>query len=152
MGFGAKIVRENERNRGNILDRVQPEDLLNFGFIPEFIGRLPVIAPLHDLNEDTLIRILNQPKNALIKQFEKMFEMEGVYLRFTDGALKAIVGEAMKRRSGARGLRTILEACLLETMYELPSLANVKECTISEEVILKKDKPILIYESVKQHA
>jgi ATP-dependent Clp protease ATP-binding subunit ClpX len=152
MGFSAKIVRENERNKGNFLNMVQPEDLLNFGFIPEFTGRLPVIAPLHDLNEDALIRILNQPKNALIKQFEKMFEMEGVYLRFTDGALKAIVGEAMKRRSGARGLRTILEACLLETMYELPSLANVKECTIREEVILKKDKPILTYDSVKQHA
>ncbi len=152
MGFGAKIVRENERNRGDILNWVQPEDLLNFGFIPEFIGRLPVIAPLHDLDEGSLIRILNQPKNALIKQFEKMFEMEGVSLRFTDGALKAIAQEAIGRKSGARGLRTILEACLLETMYELPSLANVKECTISEEVILKKDKPILIYESVKQHA
>ena len=152
MGFGANIVRENERNRGNIVNRVQPEDLLNFGFIPEFIGRLPVIAPLHDLNEDALIRILNQPKNALIKQFEKMFEMEGVSLRFTDGALKAIAQEAIGRKSGARGLRTILEACLLETMYELPSLENVKGCTIGEEVILKKDKPILIYESVKQHA
>jgi ATP-dependent Clp protease ATP-binding subunit ClpX len=107
---------------------------------------------LHDLNEDALIRVLNQPKNALIKQFEKMFEMEGVSLRFTDGALRAIAQEAIGRKSGARGLRTILEACLLETMYELPSLANVKECTISEEVILKKDKPILIYESVKQQA
>ena len=152
MGFGAKIVRENEGIRANILNRVQPEDLLNFGFIPEFIGRLPVIAPLHDLNEDALIRILNQPKNALIKQFEKMFEIEGVFLRFTDGALKAIAQEAIGRKSGARGLRAILEACLLETMYELPSLADVKECTINEAVILKKAKPILVYESVKQHA
>ena len=152
MGFGAKILRENERNRDNNLNMVQPEDLLNFGFIPEFIGRLPVIAPLHDLNEDSLIRILNQPKNALTKQFEKMFEMEGVSLRFTDGALKAIAQEAIGRKSGARGLRTILEACLLETMFELPSLANVKECAISEDVILKKNKPTLIYESVKQHA
>ena len=107
---------------------------------------------MHDLNEDALIRILNQPKNALIKQFEKMFEMEGVSLRFTEGALKAIAQESIGRRSGARGLRTILEACLLETMYELPSLENVKECTIGEEVILQKDKPILIYESVKQQA
>ena len=131
---------------------VQPEDLLNFGFIPEFIGRLPVIAPLYDLNEDTLIRILNQPKNALAKQFEKMFEMEGVSLRFTDGALKAIAQEAIGQKSGARGLRTILEACLLETMYELPSLENVKECVVNEGVILNKNKPILIYESVKQHA
>ena len=107
---------------------VQPEDLLNFGFIPEFIGRLPVISPLHDLDEDALIRILNQPKNALVKQFEKIFEMEGVSLRFSDGALKAIAQEAVRRKSGARGLRNILEARLLETMYELPSLANVKEC------------------------
>jgi ATP-dependent Clp protease ATP-binding subunit ClpX len=152
MGFGAKIIRENEGIRGNILNRVQPEDLLTFGLIPEFIGRLPVIAPLHDLNEEALIRILNQPKNALIKQFEKIFEIEGVFLRFTDGALKAIAQEAIGRKSGARGLRAILEACLLETMYELPSLANVKECTVNAAVILKKAKPILVYESVKQHA
>jgi ATP-dependent Clp protease ATP-binding subunit ClpX len=99
-----------------------------------------------------LIRILNQPKNALTKQFEKMFEMEGVSLRFTDGALKAVAQEAIGRKSGARGLRTILEACLLETMYELPSLANVKECTVSEDAILKKNKPTLIYEAMKQHA
>jgi ATP-dependent Clp protease ATP-binding subunit ClpX len=152
MGFGARIVREKEREAGEIFKMVQPEDLLEFGLIPEFIGRLPVIAALHDFNQETLIRILQEPKNALIKQLEKLFEMEGVRLRFTDEALKTVAQEAIGRKSGARGLRAILEDCLLDTMYELPSLENVKECVIDKDVILKKGKPFLIYESVKQHA
>jgi ATP-dependent Clp protease ATP-binding subunit ClpX len=152
MGFGARIVREKERESGEILRMVQPEDLLEFGMIPEFIGRLPVIAALHDLNQESLIRILQEPKNAIIKQMQKLFEMEGVRLRFTEEALKAAAQEAIGRKSGARGLRTILEDCLLDIMYELPSLENVKECVIDKDVVLKKGKPFLIYESVKQHA
>jgi ATP-dependent Clp protease ATP-binding subunit ClpX len=152
IGFGAKIGRAENRNRGNILNMVQPEDLLNYGFIPEFIGRLPVIAPLNDLSESSLIRILQEPKNALIKQLQKLFALEGVHLHFTADALEAIAGQAIGRKSGARGLRAILESCLLDTMYELPSMINVKECVVGEEVVLKKAKPAIIYDSVKQRA
>ena len=152
MGFGAKITREQERQSGEILKMVQPEDLLEYGMIPEFIGRLPVIAALHDLDRESLIRILQEPKNAIVKQLQKLFEMEGVRLRFTEDALEAVAREAIGRKSGARGLRAILEDCLLDIMYQLPSLENVKECVIDREVILKKGKPFLIYESVKQHA
>jgi len=152
IGFGAKIVRENENDTGNIINMVQPEDLFNFGFIPEFIGRLPVVACLHDLNEDALIRILQEPKNAIIKQMQKLFEMEGVSLRFSDGALKAIAKGAIGRKSGARGLRTVLEALLLDTMYELPSIENVKECVIDEQTVLGKSQPVLICDPIKQHA
>ena len=142
IGFGAKITREQERQSGEILKMVQPEDLLEFGMIPEFIGRLPVIAALHDLDQASLIRILQEPKNAIIKQLQKLFEMEGVRLRFTEDALKATAQQAIGRKSGARGLRTILEDCLLDIMYELPSLENVKECVIDKEVILKKGKAL----------
>ena len=115
---------------------VQPEDLLRYGFIPEFLGRLPVIAPLHDLSEETLVRVLTEPQNALIKQFQELFKMAGVDLSFTVGALKTIAKEAIKRKSGARGLRTIMETCLLDIMYEIPSIENVKECVINEETVL----------------
>jgi ATP-dependent Clp protease ATP-binding subunit ClpX len=152
MGYGARMTRDQERQSGEILKLVQPEDLLEFGMIPEFIGRLPVIAALHDLNQESLIRILQEPKNAIIKQLQKLFEMEGVRLKFTEDALKATAQEAISRKSGARGLRAILEDCLLDIMYELPSLENVKECVIDKDVILKKGKPFLIYEPVKQHA
>ncbi len=152
IGFGAHNIVENRKNRGAILNLVQPEDLLNFGFIPEFIGRLPVIAPLHDLDEEVLIRILKEPRNALVKQMQKLFELEGVNLRFTEAALKTIAHQAVLKKSGARGLRSILEACLLDTMYELPSLANVRECVVDEDAVSKKGKPLLIYEPVKQHA
>jgi len=152
MGYGAKITRNDERQSGEILKMVQPEDLLEFGLIPEFIGRLPVIAALEDLDQQALIRILQEPKNALVKQLQKLFEIEGVRLKFTEDALTATALEAIGRRSGARGLRAILEDCLLDIMYELPSLENVKECIIDKDVILKKGKPFLIYEPVKQHA
>ena len=131
---------------------VQPEDLIKYGMIPEFLGRLPVIATLHELNEDSLIRILKEPKNALIKQYQKLFEMEGVNLRFTDSALSAVSREAVKRKSGARGLRAIMEACMLDIMYEPPSLENVKECVISEDVVLNKEDPILLFEQTKKQA
>ena len=152
MGFGAKIVKEAERSIGETLKIVQPEDLIKFGLIPEFLGRLPVIATLDELNEDALIRILKEPKNALLKQFKMLFEMEGVNLRLTDSALAAIAKEATKRKSGARGLRAIMESCMLDIMYDLPSVENVKECVIGEEVVLHNEAPILLYEQTKKQA
>jgi len=152
MGFGAKINKMEEKNIGDTLEIVQPEDLIKFGLIPEFLGRLPVVATLAELNENALIRILKEPKNALLKQFQKLFEFEGVNLRFTDSALAAIATEAKKRKSGARGLRAIMETCLIDIMYEIPSTENVKECVIGEEVILNKEDPILLYEQTKKQA
>ncbi|MFO7665071.1 MAG: ATP-dependent Clp protease ATP-binding subunit ClpX [Desulfobacterales bacterium] len=152
MGFGAKIVPKVNKNKSELLKLVQPEDLIKFGLIPEFLGRLPVIATLDELSEASLIRILTEPKNALIKQFAKLFEMEGVNLRLTDSALSAIAKESQKRKSGARGLRAILESCLLDIMYEIPSVKNVKECVISEDVVLNKEEPILLYEQSKKQA
>jgi len=152
MGFGAKIVKQSERSVGEILKQVQPEDLIKFGMIPEFLGRLSVIATLSELNENALIRILSEPKNALVKQFKKLFEIEGVNLRFTDSALSAIAKEALKRNSGARGLRAILESCMLEIMYEIPSIKNVKECVVSEDVVLNGETPILLYEQNQKQA
>lgn len=152
MGFGAKIVKQEEKNIGEILKMIQPEDLIKFGLIPEFLGRLPVIATLDELNESALIRILTEPKNALLKQFQKLFEMEGVNLRLTDSALSAVSAEAVKRKAGARGLRAILETCMLDIMYKIPSEENVKECVIGEDVVLNKEDPILLYEQTKKQA
>ncbi|MBW2570613.1 MAG: ATP-dependent Clp protease ATP-binding subunit ClpX, partial [Deltaproteobacteria bacterium] len=152
MGFGAKILKQKEKSVGAILRMVQPEDLVKFGLIPEFVGRLPVVATLDELNDTALIRILKEPKNALIKQFKKLFEIEGVNLRFTDSAIAAIAKESSKRKSGARGLRSILENCMLDIMFEIPSLENVKECVIGEDVVLNKEAPILLYEQTKKQA
>ncbi|UCH19681.1 MAG: ATP-dependent Clp protease ATP-binding subunit ClpX [Deltaproteobacteria bacterium] len=152
MGFGANITTREEKRIGDILEMVQPEDLIKFGLIPEFLGRLPVIATLDELNEEALIRIVKEPKNALLRQFQKLFEIEGVNLRFTDSAFAAIAKEALKRKSGARGLRAIMETCMLDIMYELPSTENVKECVISEEVVLRREDPILLYEQTKKQA
>ncbi|MCD4787459.1 MAG: ATP-dependent Clp protease ATP-binding subunit ClpX [Desulfobacterales bacterium] len=152
MGFGAKIVKQKEKSIGDILRMVQPDDLVKFGLIPEFVGRLPVIATLDELNNAALIRILKEPKNALIKQFKKLFEIEGVNLRFTDSAIAAIAKESSKRKSGARGLRSILENCMLDIMFEIPSIENVKECVIGEDVVLNKEDPILLYEQTKKQA
>lgn len=149
MGFGAKIVSREEKSIGDILSMIQPEDLIKYGLIPEFLGRLPVIATLDELGEGSLMRILKEPKNALVKQFEKLFELEGVNLRFTDSALSAMAKEAMKRKSGARGLRAIIEKCLLDIMYELPSIENVRECVVSEDVVLHQEDPILLFEQEK---
>ncbi len=146
IGFGAEIRSHQERETGELLREVQPEDLLKFGLIPEFIGRLPVIATLDELNIDALVDILKKPKNALVKQYQKLFEFENVKLRFTDGALVAIAKEAIKRKSGARGLRAIMENIMLDVMYEIPSQPNIKECIISEEVVLNHESPILVYE------
>jgi ATP-dependent Clp protease ATP-binding subunit ClpX len=152
IGFGANILKTDERGPSEILRMVQPEDLIRFGLIPEFIGRLPILATLEELTESSLIRILREPKNALLKQFRRLFELEGVNLRITDSALSAIAKEAIKRKSGARGLRSILENCMLNIMYNLPSMENVKECVITEEVVLNKEEPILLFEQTKKKA
>jgi ATP-dependent Clp protease ATP-binding subunit ClpX len=152
MGFGAMVKKEKELSLGEILRNVQPEDLIKFGLIPEFLGRLPVIATLDELSAESLVRILTEPKNALIKQYKKLFEIEGVNLRLTDSALSAIADEALKRKSGARGLRAILESCMLDIMYDIPSKDDVKECVIGEEVVLKKEEPILLFEPSKKQA
>ncbi len=153
MGFGADIRKQSEKKRlGEILDEVQPQDLLRFGLIPEFIGRLPVIATLDELSEEALVRILTEPKNAIVRQYQKLFEMQRVDLKFTDGAIKAVAREALKRKSGARGLRSILEKAMLDIMFEIPSLKNVQECVISEEVILHNESPILLFENQAESA
>jgi ATP-dependent Clp protease ATP-binding subunit ClpX len=146
MGFGAKISSKGERKVWEYLKEVQPEDLLKYGMIPEFVGRLPVIAPLHELSEEALVDILCKPKNALIKQYQRLFEMDGVKLKFTKGALSAVAKAALRHKSGARGLRAILETAMLEVMYEIPSSPNVKEVIINEEVIEGKQQPLLIYQ------
>jgi ATP-dependent Clp protease ATP-binding subunit ClpX len=141
MGFGAKIQSKSEKKIWEYLKEVQPEDLLKYGMIPEFVGRLPVIAPLHELSEEALVDILTKPKNALVKQYQKLFEMDGVKLKFTKGALAAVAKAAQKHKSGARGLRAILENAMLDIMYELPSSVNVKE-----EVIDAQQQPLLMYQ------
>jgi ATP-dependent Clp protease ATP-binding subunit ClpX len=152
IGFGANIIKQKGKKIGEILQLIQPEDLIMYGLIPEFLGRLPVIATLDELNESSLIKILLEPKNAVIKQFKKLFEIEGITLRFTDSALSAIADEALKQKSGARGLRSVLENCLLDIMYKIPSINDVKECVIGEDVILNKEDPILLYEQTKKRA
>lgn len=146
LGFGAQVTSKKEKRVGEILAEVQPEDLIKFGMIPEFVGRLPVIATLDELTEEEMVRILIEPKNALVKQYQKLFEMENVKLRFTDVALKAIAQEALRRKSGARGLRAIMESIMLDVMYEIPSIRGVKECVVDEDVVLRGQKPMLIFE------
>ncbi|MCB8875807.1 ATP-dependent Clp protease ATP-binding subunit ClpX [Acidisoma silvae] len=145
IGFGASVKDPDERKTGELLREVEPEDLLRFGLIPEFIGRLPVLATLEDLDEAALIEILTKPKNALVKQYGRLFEMEGVKLNFTDEALKSVAGRAIKRKTGARGLRSIMEQILLSTMYELPGLSNVEEVVINGEVAESRAEPLFTY-------
>lgn len=152
LGFGADIKKKVEKKAGELLGEVTPEDLLKYGFIPEFIGRLPVLATLNELNEEAMVQILKEPKNALVKQYQKLFEMEHVKLKFTDGSLVAIAKEALKRNTGARGLRSILENAMLDIMYEIPSQSMVKEVVISEDVICRKEKPIIVYEGMAETA
>ena len=145
IGFGAKVTGDEKRKIGDLLRLVQPEDLLKFGLIPELVGRLPVIATMEELLEEDLIRILKEPKNALTKQYQKLFEFDGVSLKFTEGALCAIAQKALTRKSGARGLRSVMESAMLEVMYDLPSKENVQECVISEQVINEGDYPVILY-------
>ncbi len=152
MGFGSEIKTPREKKVGQVLSGVQTEDLLKFGLIPEFIGRLPVIATLDELDEAALVEILTKPKNALIKQYQKLFEFEKVKLKFTPGALNAIAREAIKRKSGARGLRAILESAMLDIMYEIPSQTNIREVVINEDVFTKKEPPLIVYEKKAESA
>jgi ATP-dependent Clp protease ATP-binding subunit ClpX len=145
MGFGAEVKSKKDMKTGEILAKCQPEDLIKFGMIPEFIGRVPVIATLEELDEQALVAILTEPKNSLVKQYQKLMMMENVKLRFTDGAIQAVAKKAVSRKTGARGLRAILEDVMLELMYDVPSQQNVKEVIINEEVIINRDPAILIY-------
>ena len=150
IGFGADVRAADDRQTGEILRDVEPEDLLRFGLIPEFVGRLPVLATLDDLDEGTLVEILTKPKNALVKQYQRLFEMETVNLSFAESALEAIAKRAVDRKTGARGLRSILESILLDTMYELPGLENVEEVVINREVAEDNAKPLYIYSKRRQ--
>jgi ATP-dependent Clp protease ATP-binding subunit ClpX len=150
MGFGAKVVSQNKKKIGEILAEVRSEDLLRFGLIPELVGRLPVIATMDELDEADLVRVLREPKNALTKQYERLFAYDNIRLRFTEGAMAAIAREAMKRKSGARGLRAVMEEAMLDVMFELPSMADARECVISEQVILNGDYPVVLFDSGKK--
>ncbi len=152
LGFGADIPSRKDKKIGELLERVEPEDLLRAGLIPEFIGRLPVIATLHELDEEALVDILTKPKNALVKQYQKLFEMDGVKLKFAQGALQAVAREALKRNAGARGLRAIMEKSMLDIMYEVPSQADIREVAVSEEVIISGEKPLIVYEKEEEKA
>ena len=145
LGFGADVRSVDDRRTGAVLRDLEPEDLLKFGLIPEFVGRLPVVATLEDLDEAALIQILSEPKNALVKQYQRLFEMEGVKLTFPDDALRAISKRAIERKTGARGLRSIMETILLETMFDLPAMTGVEEVVISKDVVEGDSKPLLIY-------
>jgi ATP-dependent Clp protease ATP-binding subunit ClpX len=149
MGFGADIKGAKEKPIGDLLKEVQPEDLLKYGLIPEFVGRLPIIAALHDLDEAALVEILTKPKNALIKQYGKLLELDGVKLSFTEKALSAIARKAMERSSGARGLRSVLESAMLDIMFELPSMDNPKEVRVGEETITNGERPLVVLEKNK---
>ena len=150
IGFGAKVVSQTERSFGEVLASIQPEDLLKFGLIPELVGRLPVIATMEELVEEDLIRILKEPKNALSKQYQKLFAYEGITLRFTEGAYKAIAQKAIARKSGARGLRSVMEECMLDVMYELPSDEHATECVINEQVITSGEYPVILYDNAEK--
>ena len=152
IGFGANVSGPDERKTGEVLRDVEPEDLLKFGLIPEFIGRLPVLATLDDLDENALIAILTQPKNALVKQYQTLFDMENVKLTFTPQALRAIAEKAVERKTGARGLRAIIERLLLDTMFELPSMEDVAEIAVDEKVVAGETKPLRIYRKKNKEA
>ena len=150
MGFGADVRNEEDRGIGEILGDLEPEDLLKFGLIPEFVGRLPVVATLEDLDDDALVTILTQPKNALVKQYQRLFELEEAQLTFTDDALQAIAKRAIARKTGARGLRSILEDILLDTMFDLPGMDNVEEVVVNEEAVTSEAAPLMIYADAKK--
>ncbi|MEM7440817.1 MAG: ATP-dependent Clp protease ATP-binding subunit ClpX [Pseudomonadota bacterium] len=145
IGFGAEVKEEDTRGVGEMFTELEPEDLLKFGLIPEFVGRLPVIATLQDLDEDALVTILSQPKNALVKQYQRLFELEDTQLTFTEDALSAIARRAIARKTGARGLRSIMEDILLNTMFELPGMENVQEVVVNEDAVSREAEPLIVY-------
>ena len=152
LGFGAEVKKKGDKKAGELLAVATPEDLLKYGYIPEFIGRLPILATLSELDEEAMVLILKEPKNALVKQYQKLFDMEQVRLKFTDGSLVAVAREALKRKTGARGLRAILEIAMLDIMYDIPSQPLVREVVISEDVIYNREKPIIMYENLAESA
>jgi len=157
LGFGVKRAGEDVKKtkieeKAELLSKVEPEDLLKFGLIPEFIGRLPLVASLNDLDEDALVRILTEPKNSLVKQYKRLYEFENVQLRFTEGALKAVAKKSIERKSGARGLRAILENVMLDSMFDIPSHPDIKEVVISEDTILKDEPPLVVYHNQSESA
>jgi len=153
VGFMSETITNNkERKIGEVLSLVEPEDLIKYGLIPEFVGRMPVVAALDELDEKALIKILTEPRNALIKQYQKLLSFDNVRLKFTEGALAAIAKKAIKRKTGARGLRSILEEIMLDVMYEIPSQKGIKECLVTEETVVNKEKPILLYEKQAESA
>ena len=152
VGFGASLSSRSERKRGDVIGSAEPEDLIRYGLIPEFVGRLPVVTTLSELDETSLVKILTEPKNALTKQFQKLLSFDNVRLKFTDTALSAIARKAIQRKTGARGLRSIIEDIMLDVMYEIPSQKGIRECLITEETVMKNEKPILIYEKQAESA
>ncbi|MCB9760822.1 MAG: ATP-dependent Clp protease ATP-binding subunit ClpX [Alphaproteobacteria bacterium] len=152
IGFGQNVKSRKDYLIGELLEMAETEDLLSFGMIPEFVGRVPVLATLRELDEEALVRILTEPRNALVKQYEKLFRMEDVELKFTEGALRAIAKQALERGTGARGLRSIMEEIMLDVMYDIPSKTNIRECIISEEVVNGKKPPMLVYEAEAEWA
>ena len=152
VGFGASLSSRSERKRGDFIGSAEPEDLIRYGLIPEFVGRLPVVTTLSELDETSLVKILTEPKNALTKQFQKLLSFDNVRLKFTDAALSAIARKAIQRKTGARGLRSIIEEIMLDVMYEIPSQKGIRECLITEETVMKNEKPILIYEKQAESA
>ena len=152
MGFGADVRDNDDRGVGEVFQDLEPEDLLKFGLIPEFVGRLPVLATLEDLDEDALVTILTKPKNALVKQYQRLFELEDTELSFTDDALQAIAKRAIERKTGARGLRSILEDILLDTMFELPSMNSVTKVVVNEEAVTADAGPLMIHADEKEEA
>jgi ATP-dependent Clp protease ATP-binding subunit ClpX len=152
MGFEADIKTKQQDDTNEVMPLVQPEDLIKFGLIPEFIGRIPIIATLSDLSLEALVRILTEPKNALVKQYQKLFELEGVELKFTNEALLSVARDALDRKSGARGLRAILESVMLDIMYDIPHMTGVQECVVGEEVMTRGESPLLLYENQAGYA
>ncbi len=152
MGFGADVKDPDERRVGELFNELEPEDLLKFGLIPEFVGRLPVLATLEDLDEDALVTILTKPKNALVKQYQRLFELEDTELVFTDDALSAIAKRAIERKTGARGLRSILEGILLDTMFELPGLDSVTKVVVNEEAAMGEAAPLMIHADAEKES
>ena len=152
VGFMSETITKKERKIGEVLSLLEPGDLIKYGLIPEFVGRMPVIAALDELDQPALIKILTEPKNALMKQYQKLLSFDNVRLKFTEGALSAISKKAIKRKTGARGLRSILEEIMLDVMYEIPSQKGIRECLVTEETVAKKEKPILVYEKQAESA
>ena len=152
IGFNAVVRQKSGRDVTELFSEVEPDDIVKYGLIPELVGRLPVVASLAELDEDALVQILTQPKNALVKQYQRLLELDNAQLEFTEGALKAVAKKAMKRKTGARGLRSILEDLLIDTMYDLPSMEGVEKVVVEESTVLENKKPLMVHKQVEKRA